>query len=78
MGQSVINIGNHENRVLNTVNAKHRQKDKSKAIILMMSEYKENVLESELRREYIEKLEKIRKRKYIRYKSIEDLRKVTM
>ena len=39
--------------------------------------YADSFLELELRPEYIEKLEKIRKGKYTKYNSVEDLRKAT-
>lgn len=37
----------------------------------------QSILEPELRPEYIKKLQKIRKGKYIKYNSIEELRRVT-
>jgi len=77
MVQNVIDIGEREDRVLNIVKAKFGLKNKSEAITLIANTYEENFLEPELRPEYIQKLQKIRKGKYIKYNSIEDLRKAT-
>ena len=75
MVQAVINIGDRANRVLNIIKAKYALKDKSEAITLVVSTYEENFLEPELRPEYVEKLNKIRKGKYVRYNSIADVKK---
>jgi hypothetical protein len=77
MVQAVINIREHANRVLNVVKAKYGLKDKSQAIELVIAEYETSFLEPELRPEYIEKLKKIRKGKYTKYTSVEELRKAT-
>ena len=77
MVQAVINIKEHANRVLSIVKAKYGLKDKSQAIELVVAQYESSFLEPELRPEYIEKLEKIRKGKYKRYNSVEELRKAT-
>ena len=45
--------------------------------IVDLNENEDRFLEPELKPEYIEKLEKIRKSKYIKYNSIEELRKTT-
>ncbi len=77
MVQAVINIKDRTNRVLNIVKAKYGLRDKSQAIELVIEKYEAAFLEPELRPEYVEKLEKIRKGKYTRYKSVEELRKAT-
>jgi hypothetical protein len=77
MVQAVINIKEHANRVLSIVKAKYGLKDKSQAIELVVAQYESSFLEPELRPEYIEKLKKIRKGKYKRYNSVEELRKAT-
>jgi len=75
MVQAVIDIDVRANRVLNIVKAKFGLKDKSEAINIVVKEYEETLLEPELRPEYEEKLNKIRKGKYIKYNSIEELRR---
>jgi len=77
MVQNIINIGEKEDRILNIIKAKHGLKNKSEAVALMAKIYADSFLELELRPEYIEKLEKIRKGKYTKYNSVEDLRKAT-
>ena len=77
MVQAVINIKERANRILNIVKAKYGFKDKSQAIEHVIEQYESNFLEPELRPEYIKKLEKIKKGKYTRFKSVEELRKKT-
>ncbi len=77
MVQNIIQIGEREDRVLNIVKAKFGLKNKSEAVAIITQTYEENFLEPELRPEYLEKLQKIRKGKYFKFDSIEDLRKST-
>ena len=74
MVQAVIDIEENTNRVLNIVKAKFGLRDKSQAINLVVNEYEEALLEPELRPEYIEKLQKIKKQKGLHFKSIRALR----
>lgn len=77
MVQNIIQIGEREDRILNIVKAKFGLKNKSEAVALIATTYEDSFLEPELRPEYIEKLEKIRKGKYIKFNSIDELRKAT-
>jgi len=77
MVQNIINLKENEDRILNIIKAQHGLKNKSDAVSLIINVYTENFLEPELRPEYIEKLKNIRKGKYIKFNSIEDLRKAT-
>ena len=77
MVQSIIDLGEKEDRIINIVKAKFGLKNKSEAVALLAKSYEENFLEPELRPEYLEKLNKIRKGKYIKFNSIEELRKMT-
>jgi len=77
MVQNIINIGEREDRVLNIVKAKFGLKNKSEAVAVITQTYEESFLEPELRPEYLEKLQKIRKGKYFKFNSIDDLRKAT-
>ena len=65
MVQAIINIDNHANRILNIIKAKFGLKDKSQAIEMMAIQYEEEILEPELRPEYVEKIKKIMKQKAI-------------
>ena len=75
MVQAMIDISKQANQILNIVKAKHNLKDKSKAIEKVVLDYGEDVLEPELRPEFIEKLQKIKKQRGIRFKSVDELRK---
>ena len=77
MVQNIIDLGEREDRVLNIVKAKFGLKNKSEAVAIITQTYEESFLEPELRPEYLEKLQKIRKGKYFKFNSIEDLRKAT-
>jgi len=76
MVQNIVNLGEREDRVLNIVKAKFGLKTKSDAIALVTKAYEDTFLEPELKPEYIEKLNKIKKEgKYIKFSSIEELDK---
>ena len=76
MVQAMININEESNRVLNIVKAKYGLKDKSEAINVVVQKYETNFLEPELRPEYIKKLEIIRRGKYTKFNSVNDLKKM--
>ena len=59
MVQAIINIDDHTNRILNIVKAKFGLKDKSQAIDMMAKEYEDEVLEPQLRPEFVEKMKKM-------------------
>jgi hypothetical protein len=75
MVQAIINIENETNRVLNIVKAKFGLKDKSEAINIMAMQYEKELLEPQLRPEYIEKLNAIKKEKGVHFNNINELRK---
>jgi len=77
MVQALVEIDENTNRVLNVVKAKYGLRDKGEAIQVVVEKYIEEENEPELRPEYLKKLNKIRKGKYIKYSSIEELRKAT-
>jgi len=76
MVQAIINIKEKTNRVLNILKAKYGLKDKSQAIDLMAKEYEQEILEPELRPEYIEKAKKIMNEKPVRVGTPKDLKKM--
>ena len=65
MAQAVINIGEYEDRIINIVKGKYGLKNKSDAVNMIIEEYGEKYLEPELRPEYIEKANRIKKQKAI-------------
>ena len=74
MVQAIINIDEHTNRILNIIKAKYGLKDKSSAIDLMATQYEEEILEPELKPEYVEKARKIMRQKPVDVGSVENLR----
>ena len=66
MVKAIIDIEDHTNRVISIVKAKYGLKDKSEAIDLMTTQYEEEILEPQLRPEYIEKAKRIRKQKAVK------------
>jgi len=75
MVQSIIDINENEDRVLNIVKAKFGLKNKSQAVSLIAKIYADSFLEPEFKPEYIKKLQKIEKAgKFISFDSIEELR----
>lgn len=75
----MIEIPNEANHILNIVKARYNLKTKSEAIAKIVMECGANILEPELRPEYLEKLRKIEKEGYgkgIPFKNIEELRKI--
>ena len=74
MVQAIINIDERTNRILNIIKAKYGLKDKSAVINRMAVEYEKEILEPELKPEYIEKLKGFGKQKTITTGTIENLR----
>ena len=66
MTQALIKLNENINRVLNMVKAKYDLKDKSEAIEFIVKKYIEYENEPELKPEFIEKINKIKKEKSIR------------
>ena len=76
MVQAMIEIPEEVNHVVNIVKAKYKLKTKSDAISHIVAEYGTQLLEPELRPEYIKKLDTLEKEKGIPFKSISQLRKI--
>ncbi len=56
MVKAIVNIDESANRILNIVKAKENLKDKSEAINLILTMYGKEMLESELKPEFINEL----------------------
>jgi len=56
MVKAIVNIDDSANRILNIVKAKENLKDKSETINLILNLYGKEILESELRPEFISEL----------------------
>ena len=66
MVQALVKLNGNINRVLNILKAKYNLKDKSEAIEFVVNRYIELEEDPELRPEFIEQIEKIKKEKSIR------------
>ena len=77
MVQSIIDIGENEDRVINIVKARFGLKNKSQAIALIAKTYEDSFLEPELKPSYIVKLGTIKREKGIKFNGIEELRQIT-
>lgn len=75
MVKAIVEIDEYANRVLNIVKAKYGLKDKSETINVVVEEYAEDLLEPELRPEYVKKAARIQRQKPIPVGTIKDLRK---
>ncbi|MEK6935356.1 MAG: DUF2683 family protein [Nanoarchaeota archaeon] len=76
MVQAMIDIPNETNHILNIIKARYNLKTKSEAIAKIVMECGAQIIEPELRPEYLEKLEKIKKEGYGEtFTSIEQLRR---
>ena len=75
MVQNIINLEEHEDRVLQIVKGKYGLKNKSDAIKLVIDKFEQEFIEPELRPEYKEELLKIDKGKFKSFSSIEELRR---
>ena len=61
MVQAMIDISKQTNQILNIVKARHNLKDKSEAIEKVVLDYGEDILEPELKPEFIQKIKRIEK-----------------
>lgn len=76
MVQAMIEIPEEANQILNIVKARYNLKTKSEAIAKIVIECGAEILEPELRPEYLEKLKKVEREGYGRgFSSIGQLRK---
>ncbi|MCX6801142.1 MAG: DUF2683 family protein [Candidatus Diapherotrites archaeon] len=76
MVQAMVDIPKEANQILNIVKARHNLKTKSDAISLVVKEYGANLLESNLRPDYLEKLANFEAEKGVAFKNIGGLKKL--
>jgi len=75
MVQSIISLSEEEDRILNIVKAKYGLKNKSQAVAMITKIYEEELLEPELKPEYIDKAKEIMGKKALVIGSIKDFKK---
>lgn len=71
MVKAIVDINKRANQILNVVKAKEDLKDKSEAINLVVTIYGEELLEPELRPEFIHKMRIVAKEKTIKVKNVD-------
>ncbi len=75
MVQALVDLGEHEDRVLTIVKGKYGFKNKSDAVNFVIGAFEENFLEPQLRPVAKKEIKKIAKGKFKRYKNLKALRK---
>jgi hypothetical protein len=75
MVQAVINIDDRTNDILKIIKSKYDLRDESAAIDFIVAEYEEEMLEPELKPEFIKEMKEIMKEEPIDVGTIDDLRK---
>ncbi len=76
MVQAMIEISKNTNQVLNIVKARYNLKDKSQAIEKVVLKYGEEILEPELRPEFIQKIKQLEEKgKFTSYTHLSDLKR---
>ena len=75
MVQAIINIGEYEDRVLTIVKGKFGLKNKSEAINFVIDRFEEELLEPELKPEFVNEIKTLEKKgKFKTYKSLSSLK----
>lgn len=75
MVQAVVDFGEREGRVLTIVKGKYGLRNKSDAVNLVIRKFEEEILEPELRPEYVTKLRSLEKHgKFKEYSRLSELR----
>ena len=75
MVQAVVNLGEHQDRLLTIIKGKFGLKNKSDAVNFIINKYGEELLEPELRPEYVDKIRTLEKKgKFSSYDGLSALR----
>ena len=75
MVQAIVNLGEYEDRVLTIVKGKFGFKNKSEAINFVIDRYEEELLEPELKPEFVKRIKTLEtKGKFKNYKSLSALK----
>ena len=72
MTTAIVELNNKTNRVVNIVKAMYSLKDKSQALNKMAEEYEHEILEMQLRPEYLKKLDRTGKEKSLKVKDVDE------
>lgn len=72
MVKAIVEINEQANRILNIVKAREALKDKSEAINLVVSVYGQEILEPQLRPEFVKEVLEAQKEKTIKVKDFSE------
>jgi hypothetical protein len=76
MVQAVVNLGEHQDRLLTIIKGKFGLKNKSDAVNFIINKYGDDLLEPQLRPEYIDKIKTLEKKgKFSSYTTLSSLKK---
>jgi len=75
MVKAIIDIDKETNRVINILKAQHDLRDKSQAINEMARQFKELVLDSDVRPEYVLRLRRIREEPIMRVGTVKEFKR---
>ena len=76
MVQAIVEIGEREDRILTIVKGKFGFKNKSDAVNFVIARFEQDLLEPELRPEFVQKIQNLDKKgKFTPYKTLSELRK---
>lgn len=75
MVKAIVDIDEEANKVINILKAQYGLKDKSQTINKMAKQFKEIVLEAEVKPEYVKKFRRIQKEPIVRIGTIKDFKK---
>ena len=70
MVKALVNLTEYENRIINIVKAKYGLRTKNEAISLIIREYEEEIMEPELRPEFVDKMKKREKEPVVEVKEL--------
>lgn len=73
MPRTVVELSEHANRVVNVVKAKEGLRDKSAAIERIVEEYEEKILDPNLRPEFAADVQRIRKGRFRKIRSMDEI-----
>ena len=74
MVQIMLDLGEHENKIVNVVKAEFGLSNKNEAIKLIIDKFEQELLEPKLRPKFVEELLKIDKEEGIEFKNMKELR----
>lgn len=75
MVQAIVNLGEHQDRLLTIIKGKFGLKNKSDAVNFVISKYEEELLEPQLRPEYVNKIKNLEKNgKFSEYTKLSTLK----